>query len=266
MVHSSFFQDPLLDQIFMTNPEIIEKIISFAELKKTETVLEIGAGKGDLTEAIAGRCRKVIAIEIDERLRGLLEERFRGKNVRIVWGNALNILKTGRLHYDKIVANPPYAICEPLIKALFGQRFSSAVLTLPWRFVERITSNPEEPRFSKLSVFTRAFFRTEILLRVERDAWHPRPDTASFVVRLTPKKPAGMAELVLREMALQEDKKLRNALREALMKHMKKTKRQASGALERLGLPSRLLDRKISQFSCDDVMKVAGRFANEKKV
>jgi 16S rRNA A1518/A1519 N6-dimethyltransferase RsmA/KsgA/DIM1 with predicted DNA glycosylase/AP lyase activity len=256
MRKGELFQDPELDQVFMTDGKMLERIVSFAEIGKTETVLEIGAGPGNLTEALAKKSKKVITIEIDERMKPGLEERFRKtKNVEIVWGNALDVLEKG-IRFDKIVANPPYAICEPLIRSLFGRKFMAAVMTMPWRFVERLTANPEEDFYSKISLFAQAFFRIETMLKVDRNAWTPRPDTMSFAVRLTPRQPKDWKENVLREMALQDDKKLKNALREALMKSKVRTKRVARKTLEDTGLPKKLLEKKISEASLGEIQKV----------
>ncbi len=264
MGKSALFQDPGLDQVFMTDRSVLERMIEVSGVGKGETVLEIGAGPGNLTEELARKCRKLITIEIDERMKAHLEGRF-GKcgNVEIVWGNALEVLREGRLRYDRIVANPPYAISEALVKALFRQKFRAAILTLPWRFVERLTANPEERSYSKLSLFAQAFFRIEILMKVDKGAWTPRPDTAGFVVRLTPSEPE--KDFMLREMALQEDKKLKNALREALVKSEKKTKRSARTAIEDTGFPKKLLEKKISGMSLDEIRKVAERFEKKGK-
>jgi 16S rRNA (adenine1518-N6/adenine1519-N6)-dimethyltransferase len=265
MYKGRLFQDPGLDQVFMTDESVLERLVNVSGIKKGETVLEIGAGPGNLTERLAGKCRKLITIEIDERMRPALEHKFRGmKNVRIIWGNALDVLEKG-LRFDRMVANPPYAICEPLIRVLFGRDFRAAILTLPWKFVERLAANPEEDHYSRLSMFAQAFFRIETLFRVEKNAWSPRPDTMSFVVRLTPREPAHEREFVLREMALQDDKKLRNALREALVKSEEKTKRTARKSLERVGLPDKLLDKKISGMSLEEIRGVAGKFAGSSR-
>lgn len=261
MNKSSFFQDPDLDQVFLKDNEVLDKIVEFSDLKKTETVLEIGSGPGNLTEKLAAGCRKVLSIEVDERLKPELEEKFRKKNVEFIWGNALRILDGHKLKYDKVVSNPPYAICEPLINSLFRQKFKMAVLTLPWRFVERLTANPEEDFYSKLSLFTQSFFKIETLLRIEKDAWHPRPDTASMVLRLTPKKSEG-ADFLLREMILQDDKKLKNALREALVKTEGKTKKSAKSGIDKFKLSESLLEKKISEMSLEDVLSVVKRFVN----
>jgi 16S rRNA (adenine1518-N6/adenine1519-N6)-dimethyltransferase len=255
MNKDSLFQDPDLDQVFMTDENILKKIVEFSDLKKSDVVLEIGTGPGNLTEALAGKCRKVMTIEIDERLKPELEKRFFKKNIEIVWGNALDVIENGNFHYDKIVANPPYSISEALIKSLFRRKFESAVLTLPWRFVERLTANAEEDHYSRLSLFAQSFFRIESLLRVGKDAWRPRPDTMSMIIRITHKKPEAR-DVLLREMALQDDKKLKNALREAFTRIRGKTKRSARDELDDTGLRGKLLEKKISEMSMDDVNEV----------
>ena len=146
-----------------------------------------------------------------------------------------------------------------MIQALFSQKFKCAVLTLPWRFVERLTANPEESLYSKLSLFAQSFFRIETLLRIEKDAWHPRPDTASMVLRLTPKKPEG-SDFLLREMALQDDKKLKNALREALVRAEGKTKRGARDVLGKIKIKEKLMDKKISEMSLEEILETVRRF------
>jgi 16S rRNA (adenine1518-N6/adenine1519-N6)-dimethyltransferase len=258
----AFSQDARLDQVFMKDDDVLESIVSFACLRKSETVLEIGAGTGNLTKMLAKGSKRVITIEIDERLRPALRRQF-GKmgNVRIVWGNALEVLEKEDLMFDKVVSNPPYSISEPLIRALFGKRFKSAILTLPWRFVERLTANPEEGNYSKLSMFAQAFFRIETLLPVPAGAWSPTPDTASVVIRLAHREASSASEAVLRQLVLQSDKKLKNALREAIIKAGpgKGTKRLAKDAMEGAGLPKKLVERKISEMGLDDIKAVMNK-------
>jgi len=241
-------QKPELDQVFMTDSKILERIILLSGIRKGETVLEIGAGSGNLTKLLAKKAGKVIAIEKDVSLKEALSAVLApSRNVRLVWGDALEVLSEGRLRFDRIVINPPYSISEPLVKALFRQKFRAAVLTLPWRFVERLSANPEEPAYSKLSLFSQAFFRIETVLTVPMSAWSPRPPADGAVVRLTPRPRPGARERLAMELALQEDKKLKNALREALVRISKSTKRKARAGLEEAGIPGKTLDRKISE-------------------
>ncbi len=110
-----FSQDIGIDQVFMSDDRTLERIVDLAEIGKADSILEIGTGTGNLTRLLAKRAKRVITIEIDERLKPVLEEKFRGKNVQFIWGNALRVLGERKLKYDKLVSNPPYAICEPLI-------------------------------------------------------------------------------------------------------------------------------------------------------
>lgn len=252
-------QDIQMDQVFMRDRETLRKIIDFADLRKTETVLEIGTGPGNLTRLLAKGSRQVITIEADRSLEPTLKRELHGlKNVRVIWGNALEVIENEKLHFDKMVSNPPYSISEPLMKALFGKPFKFAVLTLPWRFVERLTANPLEGRYSKLSLFAQAFFRIETLLVVPGGAWSPEPGTNSCVMRITPRPAKDRGERILRQLALQSDKKLRNALREAIIRsdNGKGTKRKASDAMDDIGLPEKMMKRKISEMDLREIKAI----------
>jgi len=251
----AIMQKAELDQVFMTDAGILERIVRLSGIRKGETVLEVGAGTGNLTRLLAKKATKVIAIEKDGSLREALSASLaHSRNVRVIWGDALEVLSEGRLSFDRIVSNPPYSISEPLVKALYRQGFRAAVLTLPWRFVERLSANPEEPAYSKLSVFSQAFFRIETVLTVPRTAWSPRPPADGAVVRLTPRERPGARDRLAMELALQEDKKLKNALREALVRISKSTKRKARAGLEEAGIPEKILDRKISEIPTGDFL------------
>ena len=260
MTAKPFVQDARMDQFFMTDADILEKIASFADLGKGDRVLEIGAGQGDLTKVLAARCGSIVAIERDERLKPYLKKRLRGaKNVRLLFGNALEMLESHSLKYDKMVSNPPYSISEPLIMLLFRQSFSLAVLTLPAKFAERLTACPGDRLYTRLSFFTQLFFRAEELLLVDKEAWSPVPDTDGIVVRLTPSKPSGTGEMIARELALQQDKKLKNALSEAIVRSCGSTKRQARQQVLSSGLPKAMLSSKVSGLGLNDIKRVLSK-------
>jgi 16S rRNA (adenine1518-N6/adenine1519-N6)-dimethyltransferase len=258
---AEFPMDPLRDQFFLKDESSLQKIVSLAGLSKSDTVLEIGAGDGRLTEALAGKCKKVIAVEMDERLRPVLSKKFeKTRNVELLFGNALRLLPRLSGKYNVIVSNPPYSISEPLVKLLFGASFRHAVLTLPSDFVGRLAANPQEPAFSKLSLFASAFFRIETLLPVGKDAWEPMPRVGSVVVRLTPMKPASGRDRLVRSLALQSDKKLGNALREALAGLPGGTKRKARGEVSRAGIRQDLLGKRVASMSTGEIREVLEAF------
>ena len=104
------------DQAFMVDPKAIKWIVEQASLKKTDTVLEIGAGTGNLTRVIAKSGARVIAVEKDITLEKELRKKLgRFPSVEIVIGNALRLLDSWGIRFDKVVSNIPYAISEPLI-------------------------------------------------------------------------------------------------------------------------------------------------------
>lgn len=259
---TGFSQNMELDQVFMTDEKILEKIVSGANIEKNETVLEIGTGRGNLTKMLAPKSKKVITIEIDPKLKPLLAKEIgKIKNVQILWGNALEVIEKENLTFDKLVSNPPYSIAEPLIKALFRKKFKAAILTLPWRFVERLTANPEEHAYSKLSLLAQTFFMIETLMRVPASAWSPQPDTQSFAVRLTPLKPENAPDKILRELIIQDDKKLKNAMREAIIKLRRRasTKRLAKNAIGDIGFTKKLLEKKISEMGLEEVKEIINK-------
>lgn len=248
-------QDIKLDQVYMTDKKILEQIITFSDIKKDETILEIGAGPGNLTKLLTQMAKKVISIEIDMRLKESLLDTFKGvKNVEFIWENALEVLGNKDIKFDKMICNPPYSISEPMIKQLFKKKFKAAIITLPWRFVERLAANPEEANYSKLSLFFQVFFRMEILLRVPEDAWSPVPDTDGVIIRLTPKVIENAHDVVIKEVILQDDKKLKNSLMEAIVRAESETKRKAKNTIDDIGLSKSILEKKISEMSLKEII------------
>src|SRR3989344_4230687 len=88
-----------LGQNFLVNPRILDKIVAAAEITKEDTVLEVGPGTGNLTEKLAKKARKVIAIEKDRRLIESLKEKFKNTNVEIVESDVL------KLKIEKLIEN-----------------------------------------------------------------------------------------------------------------------------------------------------------------
>lgn len=222
------------DEHFMTDNGIISRIIASAVPLKTETILEIGAGKGALTAELAQHAGKVIAIEKKKELFLFLKGKFHKKNIEFLHGNALTLLPP--LRFDKIVSNIPYSICEPLFRLLPSLSFREAYLTIPFGFSEKLF----HPPYSLL-------FQTIILFPIPKEAFSPRPRTQSVFVRVVPK------EGFFRDAFLQRKSKVKNALKEALIKRKKMTKKQAKEALKNVELnifaEKRIVDLSAKEFT-----------------
>jgi 16S rRNA (adenine1518-N6/adenine1519-N6)-dimethyltransferase len=249
------------DQAFMVDPKAIKWIVEQANLKKTDTVLEIGAGTGNLTRVLAKSGAKVIAVESDLTLEKELRRRVgRYHNVEIIIGNALKLLGYRGIRFDKIVSNIPYAISEPLIRRLIYHEFSLGVLTLPKSFAHRLIAAHWEKEYSILSYTFRRFFIVQGALDLQRDAFRPKPRTNSVVLKfLTKPKNTTLCQLLLRQ-----DQVTKNALREALCSGKGFTKNQARQTINNLNL-NKLLEKKVSELDVQDIKNILKKAAEFKE-
>jgi len=228
------------DQHFLINKEVLSASIKAAELKKEDQVLEIGPGKGILTQELAKKCKKVIAIEIDESLKEDLA--CLPKNVDVLFGNALELMDYQP--FNKIVANISFSISEPLFKKLLKTKFDLAVLLTGESFYQLLREE------SKWSIAAKLYFEVEKVLDVPRDAFDPRPRVDSVLIKITPRSaPLTKKEMVLKELFSQNDKKLKNALMFALMRVFNLTKNQAKDKIEDLKIYTELQNKRIDHLS-----------------
>ena len=171
--------DPSKDQHFLTNPKIVERIVSISEIKPKDRVLEIGAGPGILTERLAKKKAKVIAVEIDRNFERVLKK-LDHENLQIIYDNILEIIDT--LDFNKVVSNIPYSICEPLLGKLFKRDFDLAVFSIPENFYRRISSKPGEKHYSLLTLEANSFFKIILKFKISKEDFYPKPRTESVVV------------------------------------------------------------------------------------
>ncbi len=179
----------MMNQNFMIDKNLIKKICDYADIKDIDVVLEIGAGTGNLTAEISKRCRKVIAIERDERLVNFLVERFKNTNVDIIKGDAVKISFV-ELKFNKIVSNLPYSISRRITEKILTCPFSTAIFVEQKEFAEKLISKPKKANYRTISVVVQASSEIEILSYIERKAFFPVPDVNSVIVKLVQKFPA----------------------------------------------------------------------------
>ena len=207
------FAKKSLGQNFLVDPAYIEKIITALRIQPGETILEIGPGRGALTERLVEKADNIIALELDRSLVPLLRDRFgANRNFLVIEGDALNIdfaqissmnphsaLRTSQL---KLVANLPYYISTAILQRLMEQRnvFTSMVLMFQREVVERITAKPRNSERGFLTVLAEAFFEIEKLFDVPPAAFRPQPKVWSSVVRLIPKTTEIPNEELFREL------------------------------------------------------------------
>ena len=187
-----------LGQNFLSDPFYINKIIDAVAPGETDTIIEIGPGRGALTERLVESGARVIAIELDRDFVPILREKFAGQeNFKVLEDDALQIdfnslisnNSTFDIRHSKLVANLPYYISTAILQRLAEQRqcFSELVLMFQKEVVDRITAEPENSDRGFLTVLVEASFETEKLFDVPPEAFRPAPKVWSSVVKLKPK-------------------------------------------------------------------------------
>jgi 16S rRNA (adenine1518-N6/adenine1519-N6)-dimethyltransferase len=206
-MHSSKpFAKKSFGQNFLVDKNHIDKIIGALDLRAGDAVIEIGAGRGALTEKLIESGARVVAIELDRDLIPLLNEKFSEKeNFSLLEQDALKLdfreaidrrETTGDRRTTKLVANLPYYISTAILQKLIEQRdcFSEMVLMFQREVVERITAEAGNKERGFLSVLVEAYVKAEKLFDVPPSAFRPAPKIWSAVVRLTPKETAGIED------------------------------------------------------------------------
>jgi 16S rRNA (adenine1518-N6/adenine1519-N6)-dimethyltransferase len=188
-----------LGQNFLVDPTAPDRIAGYADLEPRDTVLEVGAGLGTLTAALADGAGRVIAVETDPEMVAILHQLLDRDNVEIVEGDILRLdpasllgiepPKGGRplwgvlLPYYKVVANLPYYITSATIRHLFEAtvRPYRMVLTVQYEVAKRMTAKPGD--MSLLAVSAQFYSEPTICMKLGHNAFYPPPHINSGVIR-----------------------------------------------------------------------------------
>ena len=177
-------------QNFLTDKSTIKKIVDALNPQLSETIVEIGPGRGALTAPLLERAGRLVAIEFDRNLIPILESTFGNKeNFKLVQSDALitNICSEIRpAETARVVANLPYNIATAVLQRLIEQRacLTELILMLQREVVDRIIASTDSAERGYLSVFVEAYCETEKLFDVAPGSFHPVPKVWSTVVQL----------------------------------------------------------------------------------
>lgn len=178
-------------QNFLVDENYIGKIIRALNLQEGETIIEIGAGRGALTEKLVESGAQVIAIELERDMISFLKEKFRGReNFQLIEADALKVdfSALGVHQSAKLVANLPYYISTAILQKLIEHRtvFSEMILMFQKEVVERITAQAGNSDRGFLTVLVENYLSAEKLFDVPPRAFRPAPKVWSSIVRLRP--------------------------------------------------------------------------------
>ena len=175
-----------LGQHFLIKGSILERIAAAACPEMVDLVVEIGPGRGALTERLLKRARRVVAIELDPFLNEHLHSKFAGDSrLEIIHGNVLStdLAQWGAV---PIAGNLPYYIASPIIEKAVRLGVPRAVFLIQKEVAERLTAQPRTRSYGYLTVQTALFAETRLLFEVKPSAFHPPPKVDSAVVLLQP--------------------------------------------------------------------------------
>jgi 16S rRNA (adenine1518-N6/adenine1519-N6)-dimethyltransferase len=216
-----------LGQNFLVDQNIQRKIIAACAFRPSDTVLEIGAGRGDLTRLIAEKAAKVYALEIDSHFCLLLRE--------ALWNYpGVSVIRQDILKFDfkkhlrpvkskvKVFGNIPYYITTPIIERLitFRNKIEAVYLTVQKEFARRIVAVPGSKEYGSFSCFVQYYAQPKILFAIKKTSFYPSPKVDSCFLKLEIKPKAmlgkekeGMLFKIIRAAFCQRRKTLRNSLK-----------------------------------------------------
>lgn len=239
-------------QNFLIDPGVLDRVMRAAEITAQDCVLEIGPGIGTMTQRLAERAGKVVAVEIDRNLIPILEETLEAyPNVTVINEDILR-LDLRQLAQDmwegrpmKVVANLPYYITTPIVMGLLeGDALLCSITVMVQREVaERMQAAPGTKDYGALSLAVQYYAKPEIVANVPPNCFMPRPNVGSAVIRLTryEEPPVQVADekklfALIRASFNQRRKTLANSLGNAA--EVDVSRERVVRALEQMGLPA----------------------------
>ena len=215
-----------LGQHFLINPDVLSIIVDAGEVTSSDVVIEIGAGLGCLTGALAERAKSIIAVEIDPLLSTELESQFStNADVQIVHADILELELSSLVPPDthpKVIANLPYGITSPILWKLLehADQLNICVLMMQREIAERIVATPGGKDYGALTIGISYYADTTLIEKLSPGNFFPAPKVDSALLKLTmrdkPKVEVNDEDhffRVVREAFRERRKMLKNSLR-----------------------------------------------------
>ncbi len=243
-----------LDQHFLIDQDVISRFIKEAKLKKSDIVVEVGSGKGTISNLIADKVKKLYIIELDRRLeKYLVPLSYEKGNIELIFDS---VLDTYIPPCDKIVTSLPYSIVEPFIYKIIKCDFKEILMITGSRFANNVFEN----KITKLSLLTNCFFKAEKIMDILPESFNPKPRVLSSMIRLTPIKENDLSDnmIIFRNLYFYDDKKIKNSLVESFirlnyLKNIKMTQKEAKKIVSELSINEELLGKTFNAISNEEL-------------
>ena len=196
-----------LGQNFLVNQNVIDQIINGAEITKEDLIIEIGPGLGTLTKELLEKAGKVVCIELDERMVGILNDRFSTyENFEIINEDVLKVDLNRIIEKEnkkcKIVANLPYYITTPIIMKLLENKLNieSITVMIQKEVAERLIATPGEKLSGAITYTVYYYCESEKIMEVPPESFIPEPEVTSEVIKLKLRKDSPIEVCDLKKM------------------------------------------------------------------
>lgn len=238
------------DQHFLINRQILNRIVGYAELNRRDTVLEIGAGYGNLTQELAKKAGKVMAVEVDPRLAASIP---RLENIEVIQGDALKMEFPA---FNKVVSNLPYSISSPVTFKLLQYGFDLGILMYQYEFAKRLVASPGSKDYGRLSIAVQYYADVELLEIIPRNAFSTPPLVRSAVIKLIPRPPPYKVkdEAFFMKFITAAFSQRRKKLKNAILNFPGFPEIKSSSLA---GLPAELIDRRAETISPPELARLA---------
>ncbi len=246
-----FRQKKRLSQVFLRDIDAVKEFLDLADFKG-KTVLEIGSGTGAVTTYLAGRAKRVVAMEIDDDAIAELTRATAGfKNVEAVKADALR----SSLDYEVVVGFLPYHAATPILVRLLHSNYGDAILCLQKEFAVRMTAAPNSPDYSRLSVLAQSLADVEIMGAVPRGAFTPVPKVDSALVYLQRNKKFDLDDRLVSALFQHKNQSVKNALL-----HSGRALGLEKPALKRIAESLPFPERKVRSLALPDLESLSNWF------
>ena len=231
-----------LGQHWLVDENILGVIGKLADLEPSDVVLEVGPGLGVLTDYLAGRVRRVHAVELDSGLEPALRERLAGRaNVELVFGDALDLLRAGfEPDPDKLVANLPYNVATPIVMESLAALSSAELwcVMVQREVADRFFASPRTKEYGAVSVVLQLAAERTGLHPVARTCFRPPPNVDSALVAFRRTRSWGSDLAAARRVAQAAFAHRRKTLANSLELAGLADREAAARALAELGRPA----------------------------
>ena len=240
-------------QNFIIEQSIYERMIGYASLDNTDTVLDIGAGLGFLSRRMSAECKNVLAIEADAQMVEILREQVGAlTNVEVIEGD---VFKTNIPPFNKIISTPPYNISSRLILWILDQSFDCGILVFQREFADRLVAPVRSEGYGWLTVLTYYYAEVELLDVVPKSMFYPQPEVNSVITRIVLRRSGPNKQVTgigfrrfLQMLFTQRNRKVRGAVLSYLRGVRGMTKPAAAQFAEKLPYS----DRRVRELAPED--------------